>query len=84
MSLSVLPLGLEIFVFDHAEFNLHVITSQVGTALVWFTNADLLYASTANLLVTLALNFLSEGFSPFFGIIEVKGRLLVRQRNRQK
>lgn len=84
MALSVLPLGLEIFVFDHAEFNLHVTTSQVGTALVWFTNADLLYTSAAVLLLTFALDLLSEKISPFLRSIEVNRRTIKRQRIRQK
>ncbi len=79
MSLSVLPLGLEIFFFDNAEFNLHVTTSQIGTMLVWFTNADLLYSSSAILLVTLALDLLGGRFSPFFRVVE-GGRKAIKTR----
>ncbi len=43
-SLTFLPLGIEIFFFDHPEWNLHVTELQVSYNLVpWFTNADLFF-----------------------------------------
>jgi len=42
-SLSFLPLGIEVFLFDNAEWNLHVIQLQSDLNLIpWFSNADLL------------------------------------------
>lgn len=43
-SVSFLPLGIEIFFFDHSEWNLHVTEFQASYNLVpWFTNADLFF-----------------------------------------
>jgi hypothetical protein len=46
-SLTILPLGLEIFFFDHFEFNIHASDIQVLAGAAWFTNADVLFLSSA-------------------------------------
>ncbi len=46
-SLAILPLGLEIFFFDRPEFNVHASDIQVLAGAAWFTNADVLYLSSA-------------------------------------
>jgi hypothetical protein len=38
----VMALPVEVFLFDRHEFGLHVMDAQVGTSLLWFSNADLL------------------------------------------
>ncbi len=40
--LTVLPLPIEVYLFDRREFTLHVMDAQIGTSWQWFTNADLL------------------------------------------
>jgi hypothetical protein len=52
-SLTILPLGLEIFFFDRFEFNIHASDIQVLTGMAWFTNADVLYLSSAILGIAL-------------------------------
>jgi hypothetical protein len=46
-SLTILPLGLEIFFFDRFQFNTHASDIQVVAGLAWFTNADVLLFSSA-------------------------------------
>jgi len=48
-SLTILPLGLEIFFFDRFQFNTHASDIQVVAGLAWFTNADVLFFSSATL-----------------------------------
>lgn len=45
-SVTILPLGLEIFFFDRFEFNTHASDIQVLTGTAWFTNADVLLLSS--------------------------------------
>jgi hypothetical protein len=52
-SLTILPLGLEIFFFDRLEFNIHASDIQVLAGTAWFTNADVLYLTSAILGVAL-------------------------------
>ena len=52
-SLTILPLGLEIFFFDRLEFNIHASDIQVLTGMAWFTNADVLYLSSVILGIAL-------------------------------
>jgi len=54
-SLTVLPLGLEIFLFDRFEFNVHASDIQALTGTAWFTNADVLYLSSAILGIALSV-----------------------------
>jgi len=64
-SLSVLPLGIEIYIFDHGEFYIHASVAQVkGGFLPWFTNADLLYLSAGILLVAAGIE-LRHGLPSF-------------------
>jgi len=47
VSLVITPLGLEVYLFDHQSFYVHVATIQSGNGLLAaFTNADLLALST--------------------------------------
>jgi hypothetical protein len=46
-SLTILPLGLEIFFFDRFQFNTHASDIQVVAGMAWFTNADVLIFSSA-------------------------------------
>jgi SAM-dependent methyltransferase len=47
-SLSFVPLGVEIFLFDSPEWNLHASQLQVDLGVIpWFTNADLLFLCSA-------------------------------------
>jgi hypothetical protein len=55
---AVLPLGLEMWIFDRSEFNVQTSVVQISTKSAWFTNADLLYGILIALLITLSL----EGF----------------------
>lgn len=52
-SLTILPLGLEIFFFDRFEFDIHASDIQVLTGVAWFTNADVLYLSSVILGIAL-------------------------------
>jgi hypothetical protein len=55
--LCLIPLGVEIFLFDRQEFNLHVSHLQQDTGLLlWFTNADLLYSLVFALGITSCLS----------------------------
>ncbi len=53
-----MALPVEVFLFDRHEFGLHVMDAQVGTSVLWFSNADLL----AVLALALALLGLVHGF----------------------
>ena len=55
-SLVLLPLPIEVYLFDRQEFTIRVMDAQVHTPLLWFTNADMLGA----LLGTLALLAFAE------------------------
>lgn len=45
-SLVVMPLGIEIYIFDRREFWIHASIAQVKTGFIpWFSNADVLFAS---------------------------------------
>jgi hypothetical protein len=60
-SLSLMPLGLEILLFDRSEFNLHVSHLQQDSGLfVWFTNADLLLVLLIMVSVSSAALFLFQ------------------------
>jgi hypothetical protein len=54
-SAAILPLGLEIYSFDHAEFNIHASAAQVKVGLGWVTNADVLYISSSILALALVI-----------------------------
>ncbi len=58
-SLVMMPLGLEVFLFDRSEYDLHFSLAQQSFGLTWFTNADLLYLSAIVFMGTTALLFLS-------------------------
>jgi hypothetical protein len=51
-SLTILPLGLEIFFFDRHAFDIHASDIQVQAGMAWFTNADVLLLSSTILGVT--------------------------------
>jgi hypothetical protein len=51
---ALLPLPLEVYLFDRREFSLHVMDAQIGTSLQWFSNADLLAALVVALSVLAA------------------------------
>jgi hypothetical protein len=57
-SLTILPLGLEIFFFDRPQFNIHASDIQVLAGLSWFTNADVLYLFSVILGTTLLVELL--------------------------
>ncbi len=59
-SLVMMPLGLEVYLFDRSEYNLHFSMVQQFFGLTWFTNADLLYLSAIVFVGTTALLFLSR------------------------
>lgn len=44
VAVALLALPIEVYLFDRREFNLHVMDAQVGTSVLWFSNADLLGA----------------------------------------
>lgn len=52
-SAAILPLGLEIYLFDYGQFNIHASDIQVLLGFAWFTNADVLYVATGILVTTL-------------------------------
>jgi hypothetical protein len=52
---TILPLGIEIYYFDRGQFNIHASDIQTKIGLAWFTNADVLYVSTAVLISTILL-----------------------------
>jgi hypothetical protein len=45
-SAAILPLGLEIYLFDYGQFNIHASDIQVLVGFAWFTNADVLVVTT--------------------------------------
>jgi len=52
-SFSVLPLGVEIYIFDYGEFWIHASIAQAKSGfLAWFTNADLTFLAIGTLFVT--------------------------------
>jgi hypothetical protein len=51
--LTILPLGLEIFFFDGFQFNIHASDIQVLAGIAWFTNADVLFLSSAVLAIAI-------------------------------
>ena len=56
LSLSVVPLGIEVFVFDRSEWQLAVTRFQVlYGVLPWFSNEDLLFVGIAGLAATTLL-----------------------------
>jgi len=48
---SILPLGIEIYLYDRSQFNIHASDIQVKWGLAWFTNADVLYLSSGVLAI---------------------------------
>jgi hypothetical protein len=54
-SLTILPLGLEIFFFDRPAFNIHASDIQVLAGTAWFTNADVLFLTSAILGIALSV-----------------------------
>lgn len=53
LSVSLLPLGVEIYLFDPGEWNLHVTQLQADfNFLAWFSNADLFFLSLSIFLAT--------------------------------
>jgi hypothetical protein len=54
-SLTVLPLGLYIYLFLPSTLSMWVATIQERTALQWFSNMDLLFASLSLVVVTTSL-----------------------------
>ena len=64
-SLSVIPLGIEIYIFDYREFYIHASIAQVKAGfLPWFTNADLLFLAMGTLSVAVAIE-LRHRLPPF-------------------
>jgi hypothetical protein len=59
-SLVMMPLGIEVYLFDRSEYNLHFSMALQSYGLTWFTNADLLYLSAVVFVGTTALLFLSR------------------------
>jgi len=53
--LAVLPLPVEVFLFDRREFFIHVVDAQIRTPFQWFTNFDLLASMLAALLGLIAM-----------------------------
>jgi hypothetical protein len=65
-SLTILPLGLEIFFLDRSEFNIHASAIQRLAGMAWFTNADVLFLSSAILGMALSvevMRYASKGDS---------------------
>ncbi|HYB04219.1 MAG TPA: hypothetical protein VED17_07145, partial [Nitrososphaerales archaeon] len=62
-SATILPLGIEIYLFDRGQFNIHASDIQTKVGLAWFTNADVLYVSTIVLVSTILIDamFRSKG-----------------------
>lgn len=57
ISLILIPLGLEIYVFDNSEFNMYIASTISNNAtLNWFTNADLLWTSLIVFAIVTAFN----------------------------
>lgn len=59
-ALSILPLGLEIYLYDPVQFNIHASDIQVKVGLAWFTNSDVLYVSSSILTITLLIELLKH------------------------
>jgi len=57
-SSAVLPLGVEIYLYDRGQFNIHASDIQVKLHFAWFTNADVLYASLGILGICLLIEVL--------------------------
>jgi hypothetical protein len=57
-SAAILPLGIEIYLYDRFQFNIHASDIQVKLGLAWFTNADVLYVSSSILIVALVIEIL--------------------------
>lgn len=56
LSLTILPLELEIFAFDRSEWSLHFAQFQASYNIVpWFTNADLFFAASSVFALTLVI-----------------------------
>lgn len=65
LSLTFIPLGLEIFTFDHAEWGLHVTQFQAEYNVIpWFTNADLFFVSLFSFCCLTALRWYSAPSNP--------------------
>ncbi len=58
MFAAILPLGLEIYLYDRGQFNIHASDLQVKVGLAWFTNADILYLSSGVLAITFMIEIL--------------------------
>jgi hypothetical protein len=54
-SAAILPLGIEIYLYDRGQFNIHASDIQTKIGLAWFTNADVLYVSTAVFVSTILI-----------------------------
>ena len=54
-SVSILPLGIEIYLYDRSQFNIHASDIQVKMGLAWFTNADLLYLTSTIVVATMLI-----------------------------
>lgn len=54
-SVVAFPLGIEIYFFDRNTFNIHASDIQVRAGFAWFTNADVLYLTSAILATTLII-----------------------------
>lgn len=50
-ALVLIPLPVEVYLFDRQEFTIRVMDAQVHTPLVWFTNADMLGSLAVSLMV---------------------------------
>lgn len=74
INLILIPLPIEVYLFDRREFTLHVVDAQIGTAWQWFTNADLL----ATLVIALSALAVLDRFVLNNGVLFrlVKSRLV--------
>ena len=50
---AIIPLGIEIYLYDRGQFNIHASDIQVKWGFAWFTNADVLYVSSGVLALAL-------------------------------
>ena len=57
-SLTILPLGIEIFFFDRLQFNIHASDIQVLAGMAWFTSADVLFLTSAVLGMALLVDMI--------------------------
>jgi len=53
--LAIIPLGIEIYLFDRGQFNIHASDIQSKIGLAWFTNADVLYVSLGVLIIAFSI-----------------------------